>query len=113
MPDLLSLEMFIRHLKVPSGAEEESDLDMKRAQAEALVLAYIARPDDEDYTAVIASWTDKTVPKAVQAAILIQATELYRFRGDDEKGPARDFGALSPQTVAILTAAGYRRPVVV
>jgi hypothetical protein len=109
---LVSLATFRNHLKGDNSPAEDPDLVMKIAQAEEIVLAYIARTDDESYTATIAAWTEDTVPRSVQAAILMQALELYRFRGDDEKGPERDHGDMSPSVKAVLTASGYRRPVV-
>jgi hypothetical protein len=97
------------HLRVVDDAEYES-VERMAEQATAVVLDYIARPTDADWTATIAAWTTATVPPVIQAAILVQLSELYRFRGDDMQTPEREPGDLSPLVKALLRRA--RDPVV-
>lgn len=108
--DLISLPYAKKHLRI-TGSEEDEDLRTKLAQAQAIVLDYIARPD-EDWEDEIEAWTQTTVPMNVQAAILYQFGELYRFRGDDAESeqPKRPDGRLSPYVEALLKR--YRDPVV-
>lgn len=110
---LIDLSLLKRHLKLPLDVTaEDAELDLYRAQAEAVVVGFITRPDDEDQAEEIAGWDEESVPPAVQAAVLRQAMEFYRYRGDDEKGPVTEWGVLSPGVEGILTATGYRRPVI-
>ena len=53
-------------------------------------------------------WDSTTVPALVQAAILLQLGELYRFRGDDQEHGAQTPGDLSPLVTNILRR--YRDP---
>lgn len=106
--DLVSLEAFKEHLRLGTGTEQDSDLLRKLELAEGLVLDYITR-DDEDWQAEIAAWTEDDVPAPVAVAILTQATEFYRFRGDTD-APRRDPGDLSDQVKSYLRR--YRDPVV-
>jgi hypothetical protein len=54
--------------------DRDADLDMKMQQAEEIVIDYLKRPDH--------GWTELTVPKTVQAAILLVLTALF----DDRDG---------------------------
>ena len=109
MADLITLNQARLHLKLDVS---DADLSLKLEQAEAIVLNYIERSDDDGWTAEIAAWTDETVPRPVQAAILLQLGELFRFRGDDaaQDVPKREHGFLAPGIVALLHR--YRDPVV-
>lgn len=77
-----------------TGDERNTEILSKLAQAEAMVLAYLARPSDATWTATLASWgtavgsppTLVLPPAQVQGAILVQLSELDRFRGDDAEG---------------------------
>lgn len=111
---LIELGLLKRHLKLPLDVTaEDQELDEYRQQAEELVVNFITRPDDEDQAEEIEGWTEDTCPASVKAAVLKQAMELYRFRGDDESGPKRvGHGALAPDIEATLIASGYRRPVI-
>lgn len=109
---IATLAQLQAHLRLPVGADSplttaEADLQLKLEQAQALILDYIARPADEAWTAEIASWISGSpivaAPPQVQAAILMQAAELYRFRGDDLEAPAdRQVGDLSPAIKTML-----------
>ena len=104
IPDLVTLEQARAHLRLgsttPLGYDDVQD---KLHQATMVVLGYLDRADD-DWTAEMAAWTIDTVPREVQAAILLQLGELYRFRGDDEVNiaPYRERGYLAPGVTALL-----------
>lgn len=104
IPDLVTLEQARAHLRLgtvpPLGYDDVAD---KLLQATAVVWSYLTRPDD-DWQAEMAAWTLDTVPREVQAAILLQLGELYRFRGDDEVNiaPHREHGYLAPGVTALL-----------
>jgi hypothetical protein len=107
--ELVTLEEFKRHLRLPEDlTEQDDDLTLKLKLAQEIVLDYIAR-EDEDWTAEIAAWTNEDVPGPVQAAILVQGAELFRFRGDSD-APQRDVGDLAPLVKSYLRR--YRDPVV-
>lgn len=107
--DLVSPALVKKHLRLPSDFTAEDDLiGAYIVHATATILNHIVR-DDDDWIAEIEAWTDDTVPPPVQAAILQQVAELYRFRGD-ETAPERDLGFLSPTIRALLTS--YRDPTV-
>jgi hypothetical protein len=80
---LVTLAQTKRHLRIETEttdplSEEDEDLTLKMGQAEALILDYLEGGD--------AAWTDETtVPPVVQAALLVQVAELWRFRGDDDQ----------------------------
>lgn len=112
MSELVDLAVVKLHLRAPSTTAEDELITLYAAQAQEIVLNYITRVDDEDQATLIASWDEDTVPASIQAAILKQTMELYRFRGDDTDEPTRGNGEIAPAVVAILAAAGYRRPVV-
>lgn len=97
------------HLGLPSDPPNAADLARKLESAHAIVLDYIARPDDLDWTARIASWEvdggspHEDAPMDVHAAILLQAAELVRFRGDDLELIAPDQpGDLTPHVKRLL-----------
>jgi len=82
-------------------------LQLKLDQAEAIVRDYIARPADLAWTAVVVSWDSGSplvpVPPSITAAILLQAAELYGFRGDDLETVKREApGDLAPAIKALL-----------
>lgn len=112
---LVTLARAKRNLKLPPPAEgspiPEEDLDVQEIldAATDIIRDYLARPEDQDWSATMASWDRANVPPTVAAAILQQTTELYRFRGDDLALPPREAGSLSPTIKAIL--ARLRDPV--
>lgn len=112
---IVTLEQLQAHLRLTVGSEspltpEQEDLQLKLDIAEGMVLDYLARPDDADWTALLQHWVDgevaspaETVPPAVKGAILLQAGELYGFRGDDLDNPKRDAtGDLCPAAKACV-----------
>jgi hypothetical protein len=92
------------HLRRPDLADTDPDLVQKMAAAEAVILTYINR--SEAGRTASAGWeSSSTVPADVQHAILLELSELYRFRGDDsaDAAPAIDPGSeLSPAITALL-----------
>lgn len=93
MSTFITLQQAKDHLRLTdtgdSPSAEDADLQLKLDQAEAIILDRLGGDDD---------WTVDTVPLAVQAAILEQLGELWRFRGDDtaQDLPKRDHGYLAP-----------------
>lgn len=91
---LLTLQQAKLHLRV-TDENRNADILLKLAQAEAIVLSYLARTLDTTWTATIATWgttvgspgTVIAAPAVVQAAILEQLAELDAFRGDDPDAP--------------------------
>lgn len=79
----LDLAAVKRHLQLPAtdpDPDGDTDLTAKLAQAEAIILDYLkadARPDNA----------------LVDAAVLLQVGELWRFRGDD---PSSDSAPTTP-----------------
>lgn len=84
--ELVTLAQAKQHLRLPSSTEQDDDLTLKLAEAHALVLDYIDRPSDTEWTAEILAWggSPATAPRAVRAAILRMFANLCRFRGDDD-----------------------------
>lgn len=82
-----------KHLRLPDvspagspsspPAPADDDLQLKIDHATEIVLDYISRPTDAAWTAEIEAWDVGSVPGSVQAAILLQLGELWRYRGDD------------------------------
>lgn len=109
---IITIEQARKHLRLPWLADE-SDLELTKAAAEEILLAYLARPDDAVWTATIESWTGSPAvpaPRAVQLAALMQLAYLYTNRGDERVQQV--VGAVSPDAAAMLLASGYRDPVV-
>jgi hypothetical protein len=105
----VTLDQVKRRLRITSTADDE-DLQAMADQAEAAILDYIGR--SEFWRTAAAAWTVDTVPPVVVAGILLQAGELYRFRGDDLEGVPRPSGEgdLSVMIRELLRA--YHDPVV-
>jgi hypothetical protein len=95
-----------RHLRL-GDAVDLLDLEFKLEQATGIILDYLHRPD-EDWIATMTGWTRVTVPRPVQAAVLLQLGELYRFRGDDDSTKAAERG-LAPGVAVLLRR--FRDPV--
>ena len=102
LPLIVTLDRAKKHLRVTSFAEDD-DIYAKLESATAIVIDYIYR-DDDDWVETILAWTPSTVPRPIQAAVLVQLGELYRFRGDDlpNESPQREHGFLSPAVTAYL-----------
>lgn len=114
MTELVTLAQAKGHLRLTwaDGDPRDTDLEMKLAQAQAIIVEYC------DTTAywrdVTETWDADTVPKSVHAAILLELGELWQFRGDEpgDAGAARTDGFdLSPAIRALLTR--QRDPVIV
>ena len=90
----LDLAAVKRHLRIPptdTDPDEDTDLTDKLAQATAIILDYLkadALPDSA----------------IVDAAVLLQVGELWRFRGDDPEGDTAPTtpGDLSPTVTNLL-----------
>jgi hypothetical protein len=89
---LVTLDQVKARLRITS-TEEDVDLQALVDQAEAQVLNWcsVTAPSQ----AVVAGWTAATVPPVVVAAILVQAGELDRYRGDDPDAPPREGESLA------------------
>lgn len=105
---LVSIDQAKAHLRIdtdsliPSDAAD-ADLLLKIDAAEGIILDYLKIPvTSPEY------WDSSTVPPMVQAAILLQLGELYRFRGDDVEHGPQTTGDLSPIVTNILRR--YRDP---
>ena len=69
-----------RHLQIPAtdtDPDGDADLTLKLAQAEAIIL---------DYIKATANPPTGAAATIVDAAVLLQVGELWRFRGDDRAG---------------------------
>lgn len=113
MPALLTLQIAKDHLRITTadGDPGDADLQLKLDQAIAIIVEYCGTT--AWWRDVIVTWTEVTLPLAVQAAILLELGELWRFRGDDraDEGPASTDGFdLSPAIRALLTRS--RDPVI-
>lgn len=79
---LISLAVAKAHLHIAaSDTTRDLDVALKLAQAEAIILDRCNTT--AHHRAVTATWTELTLPLAVQAAILNKLTGLYEHRGDD------------------------------
>lgn len=109
--EIVSPDQARQHARISEDewAAEEDDFTLKLLQAHALVLDYVLRPNDEDHEAEMLAWDEDTAPRAVQAAILRQFSDLVKFRGDDEDLAGRADGTfLSPRVKQLLLM--YRDP---
>jgi hypothetical protein len=106
---LVTLQAAVDHLKIPIVLDatpidpQERDLRIKLAAAEAVIVNYIQPAHPE--------WIDETTtPLDVQACILLQLGELWRFRGDDPDSgkPSQTDAYLSPTITNLLRR--YRDP---
>ncbi len=74
---LITKEQAKGHLLIDFD-DRDADLEMKMAQAEEIVIGYLKKPDH--------GWTEATVPKTVQAAILLVLTAPFDDRDGAGKG---------------------------
>lgn len=105
---LITIDQAKAHLRIDTASGSpvdaaDADLLLKMAAAEDIVLDYLKVPASSPPL-----WDETTVPPLVQAAVLMQLGELYRFRGDDVEAPAHTPGDLSPVITNILRR--YRDP---
>jgi len=101
--DLVSLDQAKAHLRMRGVDEQDELIELQIKHATAIVVTYIAREADDDWTAEIEAWNDESVPPQVQAAILVQLAELFRYRGDED-APTRAHGYPCPMVVSLLHA---------
>jgi hypothetical protein len=111
---LITLQQAKDHLKIttPPGDVEDPDLILKIAVAEELVRDYVAQRRDDPadaWASTVAAWdvdADPPVlpPFRVQAAVLLQLGDLWRYRGDDlaTDQPTRASGELAQGVTALL-----------
>lgn len=81
---LVTLTQAKAHLRITTPALDagDADIQIKLDQAEAAILDRCRTTPH--WAPIVAAWTDATVPRSVQAAILILLGNLYENRGDDE-----------------------------
>lgn len=105
---MVTLAQAKRHLQIWTPItspldDVDEDITLKLAQAESIIIDYLKSND---------GWDETTVPPLVQAAVLLQLAELFRFRGDDPASaataPTYADGQLSPAITNILRR--YRDP---
>lgn len=75
LPPLVTLDTAKFHLRITDDLHD-ADVQLKLTQAQAAMLDYLAEAVDD-------TWTAATVPRIVEAAILLYTTHLYEHRGDD------------------------------
>lgn len=80
MATYVTLSQGKAHLRITHD-DDDSDIALKVDQAEAAVLDRIN--STAHWRAISVTWTDVTIPPAVQAAMLIVLTHLSENRGDD------------------------------
>jgi hypothetical protein len=100
-PIFLTLAQAKDHLRLttPDGDPSEADLTLKLVAAEQVILTYLST--SAYWAPIVAAWDAATLPADVQAAMLLELGELYRFRGDEKDTPARD-PDLAPAIVGLL-----------
>lgn len=98
------------HLRVTTDAED-SLIAIYVQTAQNLVMDRLERATtDSEVLAVFGGWDAATVPAGVQAAVLMQLTELYRFRGDDEYDPRVNMEGQLSQRVERYLGTWLERP---
>lgn len=120
-PTIATVDQLLDHLKLPprtgSPPPEMPDLQLKLDTATELVCNYIAdrHPADPEWIREIEEWNGDQVtspgspstipPRVVVLAVLVQAAEFYRFRGDDESSaqPDGERGYLSKGVERLLS----------
>lgn len=95
---LITKEQAKNHLLIDYD-DRDADLELKMEQATEIVIDYIKKPDH--------GWTEETVPKTVQAAILLVLTALFDDRDGSGEG---DYIALSGPVARLL--ARHRDPAI-
>lgn len=100
MAALVTLEQARMHLRISDTVEDDPDIQMKLEQASDIVLDYIKQRD--------APWTPTTVPRPVQAAVLIMLSRLFDDRAAGVENNQVALGYLPPSVTALLHR--YRDP---
>ena len=83
---LLSLATAKLHLRMTDD-RHDADVQLKLDQAEATILGYM-KPKQTGEDRPDWPWTAGTLPKEVEAAILLLLTFLYEARGDEPETKA-------------------------
>jgi hypothetical protein len=109
MPDLfITMQQARSHLGITEQADadtaalDNADLLFKMEQAQESILTFLQSSDA--WVDAYDEWTEDTVPRRVQAAILYRLGELYRFHGDDEPQyvPKWEFGTMAAYLQVLL-----------
>jgi len=95
---LITIEQAKQQLRIDFD-DQNADLQMKIEQASDIVVDYLKKPDH--------GWTETTVPKSVQAAILLVLTALWDDRNGDGGG---DY--LGPDGPVARLLARFRDPAI-
>jgi hypothetical protein len=95
---LITIEQAKQQLRIDFD-DQNADLQMKMEQASEIVVDYLKKPDH--------GWTDATVPKTVQAAILLVLTALFDDRDGSGEG---DY--LAPDGPVARLLARHRDPAI-
>lgn len=116
IPTIVTLDQLRDHLKLPQPTgspaigPDDDDLQMKLDAATQLVCEYIAdrNPADALWIAEIEAWGTGSpiipAPPIIVLAVLEQAAEFYRFRGDDPRNDRPiDYGFLAPSIENLLS----------
>lgn len=109
IPTIVTTTQLRDHLRLaqPTGSPvqmlpDETDLQLKLDAATQLICEYIAdqHPASPTWIATIENWGSGSpadpAPAVIVLAVLEQAAEFYRFRGDDEDAVPREPGMLLP-----------------
>jgi len=95
---LITKEQAKNHLRIDHD-DQDDDLEMKIQQAEEIVIDYLKKPDH--------GWTETTVPKTVQAAILLVLTALF-----DDRDGAGGGDYLAPEGPVARLLSRHRDPAI-
>lgn len=103
-PILVGLADLREHLRLPDNGDENTAMQRIVDAATQLICDYIAdrHPADEEWIAEIEAWDVDAAPPVVILAVLEQAADMYRFRGDDDSTP-RERGYLAPGVENLLS----------
>lgn len=102
MASLVTYQQAKDHLRLTDD-NAQADVELKMEQATQIVLNRIERDPADSPVWVSSPAPDDTEFALVQAMILLELAELWRFRGDDDDKPndPRDLGRLSPRAERI------------
>ncbi len=100
----ITLDMLKQHLRV-TIADEDDLIALYLETAQHLVIDRLERATtDTQLLADFEAWDEDTTPAGIKAAVLTLATELYRYRGDDEHTPVTADGRLSPRVESYIAS---------
>jgi hypothetical protein len=107
----VTLQQAVDHLLIPIVVDatppdpRQADIQLKLDQAEAIILDYI-KGGPPIVNPLIYNPDPPPIDPVIQAAILLEFAELYRFRGDEQfkEGPEHDLdiSQLSPTITNLL-----------